>query len=216
MNVIQPIRKRLPMLLGFTAGLALLVAFLTFGRLGNALANSNDLGNFTTQYPATVGTRIDTCVLCHTASIPNLNPYGAAYKANGRNSAALVAIQNLDSDGDGFTNLQEITALTFPGDPNDHPASASPTPTHVPSATPTHQVTATATTPAVTSMPIATGTRPAVSGTPHTTRTPRVTRTPRPTRQPTPCGSESDNEDGRGPTPNPTTCPTPSHRRGGE
>ncbi|MEK7793045.1 MAG: hypothetical protein AAB353_00875, partial [Candidatus Hydrogenedentota bacterium] len=55
---------------------------------------------------------------------PTLNLYGTAYKNAGRNSSALTTIQSLDSDGDGFSNLAEITALTFPGNIADFPNSA--------------------------------------------------------------------------------------------
>lgn len=34
---------------------------------------------------------------------------------------ALRAVEMLDSDGDGHSNLEEIAARTFPGDPKDHP-----------------------------------------------------------------------------------------------
>lgn len=35
--------------------------------------------------------------------------------------ARMAAVEGLDSDGDGWTNKQEIDALTLPGDPNDFP-----------------------------------------------------------------------------------------------
>ena len=91
---------------------------------------------FETQYPAAVGSRIDMCTLCHT-TVPALNPYGMAFANAGHEFAP---IESQDSDGDGFTNLAEIMALTFPGDPADTPAPApSPTPTDtpLPVATPT-------------------------------------------------------------------------------
>jgi hypothetical protein len=34
---------------------------------------------------------------------------------------SFTGIEGQDSDGDGFTNLEEINALTFPGDPTDYP-----------------------------------------------------------------------------------------------
>jgi DNA-binding NarL/FixJ family response regulator len=74
---------------------------------GTASANSNDWANAQAVFPVMVGSRIDNCALCHT-NASALNPFGAAYKAAGRSQDALIAIQNLDSDGDGFTNLQEI------------------------------------------------------------------------------------------------------------
>jgi hypothetical protein len=97
--------------------------------------------------------------MCHT-SAPNLNPYGAAYKAAGRNTAAFALIENLDSDGDGFTNLQEINALTFPGDSLSHPvlptATKTATPTNTalpPTATPTKVPPTATATPTKTAVP---------------------------------------------------------------
>ncbi len=95
--------------------------------------------DFTALYSGTTGTRLDNCVLCHVngPSAGPRNAYGAAYATNGH---SFTAIQNLDSDGDGFTNLEEINALTFPGDASDKPVAATATPTRTsppPSATPT-------------------------------------------------------------------------------
>jgi hypothetical protein len=51
----------------------------------------------------------------------NLNPYGDAIAANGTSPAAILAIGPEDSDGDGFSNDDEITGTgftnipTFPG-----------------------------------------------------------------------------------------------------
>lgn len=50
-----------------------------------------------------------------------LNPYGAAYLAAGRNRAALAAIADDDSDGDGFSNADEIADLKYPGDASSMP-----------------------------------------------------------------------------------------------
>jgi len=35
-----------------------------------------------------------------------------------------VAIQNLDFDNDGFTNIAEIQAFSFPGDGSDQPVGS--------------------------------------------------------------------------------------------
>jgi mono/diheme cytochrome c family protein len=69
------------------------------------------------KYPAITGTQLDDCSLCHT-SAPSLNPYGKAYRAAGR---SFNAIRRKDSDGDGFRNIREIRALTFPGRKASHP-----------------------------------------------------------------------------------------------
>jgi hypothetical protein len=51
------------------------------------------------------------CTVCHGASGPPLNPYGDAYLSYG----SFSAIQGFDSDIDGYTNLVEINAGSFPG-----------------------------------------------------------------------------------------------------
>jgi hypothetical protein len=161
------------------AGMALMT------RADKALANSNDINNARSVYPIS-GTRLDSCSLCHTASIPALNAFGADYKNNGRSTGALGAIANLDSDGDSFTNFQEIQALTFPGDPNDRPvaaATATPIPTATrPPATAT-SVPPTATRPPATATSVPpTATRPpaTATGAPPATATvpPPPTNTP--------------------------------------
>ena len=86
-------------------------------------ATSGYKASFETAYPAAIGSRIDACSLCHT-SAPARNSYGAAFAGAGFN---FKAIESADSDGDGFTNLQEITALTFPGNAADNPNSVSNT-----------------------------------------------------------------------------------------
>jgi hypothetical protein len=50
-----------------------------------------------------------------------LNPYGADYKDAGHNYNAILAVANLDSDGDGHTNVNEINALRYPGDAGSYP-----------------------------------------------------------------------------------------------
>lgn len=120
--------------------------------------------DFTSQYSIASGSRLDSCVLCHVNG-PNAGPrnaYGAAYANNGH---SFTAIENLDSDGDGFSNLAEISALTFPGDAGDKPAAATPTPTSPPpSATPTTVLpTATST---VVGLPTSTSAAPSPTPTP--------------------------------------------------
>jgi hypothetical protein len=71
---------------------------------------------FNTQY-GTAGSVLNTCTVCHTA-VPARNAYGTAY---GNNAHDFTAIEPLDSDADGFTNLAEITARTFPGNAASKP-----------------------------------------------------------------------------------------------
>lgn len=94
----------------------------------SAFALNSYMGLFNTRY-GTTSTKLDTCILCHGASGPPTNPYGADYAAHGHNFAS---IEGLDSDGDGYTNLEEITAGTFPGDPNDFPNAPPPHATAIP------------------------------------------------------------------------------------
>ena len=54
--------------------------------------------------------------------LSTLNPYGLDYLNHGRNAAAITAIQDIDSDKDGYSNKVEIAALTYPGDAKDYPS----------------------------------------------------------------------------------------------
>jgi hypothetical protein len=59
------------------------------------------------------------CVVCHTqASGGPLNVYGQDYFMHGNNVSAIAL---LDSDGDSFTNDEELIKGTFPGDSNSYP-----------------------------------------------------------------------------------------------
>ncbi len=177
MNLIRIPRKRIQIVLMVISSLVLVTGMTWFIQSATVKAYLPDMSSAQSRYPNIVGSRIDSCSLCHT-SAPSLNPYGAAYKAAGRSPAALAAIEPLDSDGDGFTNLQEIMALYFPGNSADHPpavtaTTAPPTPTRTPTSVPP---TATRT---PTSVP-PTATRTAVPPTPTNTATnppPTATRT---------------------------------------
>ena len=89
------------------------------------MARPSYLSTFETTYPAAAGSRIDACNLCHNSPEGGdaRNPYGLSYDSSGRNFAA---IENIDSDKDGWTNIQEIKSLTFPGDATDHPTTPPP------------------------------------------------------------------------------------------
>lgn len=102
------------------------LAFLSTG-LATAYATTSYMNGFRTAYPAAVGSQIDSCGLCHVnpAGGGTRNSYGEAFRTAGH---SFTAIENLDSDGDGFTNLQEIQALTFPGNAASHPAVTPPPP----------------------------------------------------------------------------------------
>ncbi len=85
----------------------------------------------------TVGTRLDTCNTCHTTG-RSTNLYGTHLKSkfsrmmtsSGQNMtsndvfrAAIRDIEELDSDNDRYSNIEEIRARTFPADPEDHPVT---------------------------------------------------------------------------------------------
>ena len=110
-----------------------------------------DSPNFISAYPGVEGTKLDSCALCHTGGeyekkpgkfvavgscqwchmtygydgsgdiMETLNPYGEAYLNAGRSAGSFGSIAGNDSDGDGHSNIQEINALSYPGDAGDDP-----------------------------------------------------------------------------------------------
>ena len=114
----------------------------------SAHQNDQDINNFLTVYPFAKSTKLDDCALCHKSGkigsksygscdychqvyktqephgdiLATLNPYGEAYRSAGYSPGA---IEELNSDGDEFTNIEEIQALTFPGNENDYPGLVS-------------------------------------------------------------------------------------------
>ena len=92
----------------------------------SAEAVSGYLATFETTYAQAKNSRIDVCLLCHANADPNTqgttrNSYGTAF---GTASHSFAAIQAADSDGDGFTNLIEINAFSFPGNVADKPVGS--------------------------------------------------------------------------------------------
>jgi len=63
------------------------------------------------------------CEVCHSGS--GLDPFGLDFKSvpdhSSNPSQAIQSIGNVDSDKDGFTNLEELRAGTYPGDPASYP-----------------------------------------------------------------------------------------------
>lgn len=103
---------------------------LVFG--GSAEARSGYLTDFNNSY-GTSGTALSECAVCHGASKSDRNSYGADLEgqfggATGLKDiiAHLIAIEGLDSDGDGATNIDEIVALTLPGDASSTPGASGP------------------------------------------------------------------------------------------
>ncbi len=104
-------------------GIAVVVALFVIAAVAFALPN--DLAVFKTAYNPKEGTPLAgaACLTCHAKMPPtkDLNPYGKDFLGKGRNAGALKAIESLDSDKDGFSNIAEITAGTLPGDPASKP-----------------------------------------------------------------------------------------------
>ncbi|MDQ7858402.1 MAG: hypothetical protein QN174_09770 [Armatimonadota bacterium] len=68
------------------------------------------------------------CLVCHDkmpATKTGLNPYGVdvgkAAAGKTLDAKVLAAVERLDSDKDGFSNIDEIRAGTHPGNPNSKP-----------------------------------------------------------------------------------------------
>jgi hypothetical protein len=123
------------------------VALAAYQHAGDA---DKDAKYFRDIYPGMIGTKLDNCTLCHSGGVDTsgkkpitmgscqwchfkygynksgditatLNSYGKDYLTNGRSTVALKAIEQMDSDGDGFSNLAEINATRYPGDKTDDP-----------------------------------------------------------------------------------------------
>ncbi len=118
---------------GFSSVIAVAMLWMTTGHV-DAKPGIRDA--FFTEYPSATGTVLDTvpshanhCGVCHYDfnGGGTRNPFGAQVEVNvgsGQNKNYDVAVRlaaNYDSDGDGFTNIYEVTnriyanAPTFPG-----------------------------------------------------------------------------------------------------
>ena len=110
-----------PGVLGGVAVLSAVISAASFGLLVSPAESKPEyLSEFNAKYK-TSGSRLDGCTTCHASSSPsreNLNPYGRDFGAANHDFGA---IEGKDSDGDGFSNIDEINAGTFPGDPNENP-----------------------------------------------------------------------------------------------
>ena len=113
-------------------------------------ARQHDMQAARGYYPVIVGSAINNCALCHVSEDNfGLDAYGQAYDQSGGDFGA---IELDDSDGDGYSNIAEINAFTYPGKADSHPTAAptvspSPGPSPTPTSQPT-EATATVTTAA--------------------------------------------------------------------
>ena len=89
---------------------------------GQANAYTSDLNNFIGRYPNAANSKLNSCTTCHTSGY-GFNGYGSHYRSYG-----LAGSEGRDSDGDDAVNIDEITALTWPGDASDFPAPTNQPP----------------------------------------------------------------------------------------
>ena len=112
-----------PRILGAVALLSAVLSAVGFAVVSPPAQSTPE---YQSQFNAKYGTRgakLDSCLTCHTnlsGGRENMNPYGTDFGAANHDFGA---IEGKDSDGDGFSNIDEIKADTFPGDPNDNPNS---------------------------------------------------------------------------------------------
>jgi len=110
-----------PRVFGGVAVLSAVISAVGFSFLVSPAQSTPEfLSQFNARYK-TQGSRLDSCLTCHTTQsggAENLNPYGKDFAAANHDFGA---IEPKDSDGDGFSNIDEIKAGTFPGDPNENP-----------------------------------------------------------------------------------------------
>ena len=88
------------------------------------------LKTFLTTYPSASSTQLNSCGICHVnpAGGGSRNSYGADFANTAlgdRTFNATLAASH--PDGDGYTNLVEINAATFPGNSASYPAAAGDT-----------------------------------------------------------------------------------------
>lgn len=72
------------------------------------------------RYPQLEGSKLDDCRLCHKNKEGGgpRNAFGQDFQIH---SYDFAVMENLDTDGDGFTNLEEFMALTIPSNPKNFP-----------------------------------------------------------------------------------------------
>lgn len=101
--------------------LSILLAFAIVSFSVVVWAKSSYKNTFNTLY-GTAGGNLDKCWTCHVEgqSYSVFNVYGAdvktAFQQTNDITAALRAVEEIDSDGDGDSNIVEISAGTLPGD----------------------------------------------------------------------------------------------------
>lgn len=99
-------------------GLQVFVFLLTLISL-NTYSNFLLLNKFYEQYPDFKESQY-SCTVCHKIPGGPLNPYGIDAR---KNRFKFELIEEIDSDEDGFINIEEIEFLTNPGEKSSFPDS---------------------------------------------------------------------------------------------
>lgn len=100
-------------------GLMVYGIILLFGITFSTLKLINAMTDYAQDLPSSYGS---SCQVCHLSASGggDLNSFGSDFSENDND---IEAINELDSDGDGYTNEEELNAGTFPGDPDSKPIS---------------------------------------------------------------------------------------------
>ncbi len=107
----------------------ILLVFLLTSLMTLSYAGEIHLKRMLEKYPWIVGTRLTTttkgCFICHQPRSDEHNLYGQDYFDTAWNTGVhdFTSIELLDSDGDSYSNIVELSNLTNPGDPKDFPQS---------------------------------------------------------------------------------------------
>ena len=120
--------------------LCIIAAMIFIVGVQEAMSRQSYMVNFKQKYTGTVDTKIDTCILCHFENPQNntfaWNLYGEDYRKRGN----FTLIELIDSDNDGYSNIEEINNLTFPGNASDRPGTMTSSITAKPTAAQTTAV----------------------------------------------------------------------------
>jgi len=100
-------------------GMVVLGTFVLLGVVFSPLIMTSAVTEYSDDIPSSYG---NVCLVCHASASGggDLNGFGSDYSENGND---IETINDLDSDGDGHTNEEELEAGTFPGDPDSSPQS---------------------------------------------------------------------------------------------
>lgn len=94
-----------------------------------ALAKSSYLNEIKKKYPDPKIAKTLTCAICHadmTADRTKMTLFGQDFKKlTGAATEKIAKLEKLDSDKDGFTNLEELKAGANPSDPKSTPKTVA-------------------------------------------------------------------------------------------